>query len=150
MTNLQTLATQTTNEVYNQLWNWVNNEDLRLVDAHGVYFNAVLGIYEILEDETGIDLTDAKELVEQVVEVTDEFINRKDARKLFLAMTEDATTEAEDPLTFIAILAGRLSKLVTKEMVQMMEEEMATAMPLNEMAHNMMNGHKAFEAALAA
>ena len=148
--NIQALATQTTGEIYDQLWNWVNNNDLRLVDAHGVYFNAVLGIYNILEEETGIDLTDAIELVEQNVEVTDEFISRKNANKLFFAMAEDATKQVDDQLTFIALLAGKLSKLVTKEMVQMMQEGVATAMPLNDMAYNMMNGHKAFEAALAA
>ena len=150
MTNEQTLASQTTNEIYNELWNLVNDNDIQLIEAHGVYFNAVLGIYEVLEEETGIDLTEAKNLVEKNVEVSDKFIERETARKVFLHLAEEASKEADDQLTFIAILAGRLSKLVVKEMMQLMEEGMATAMPLEKMARNMMNGHKAFEAALAA
>ena len=150
MTNIETLATQTVGRIYNTLWDQINNDKIRLVDAHAIYFNAVHGIYEILEGETGIDFTDACDFVEQNVEITDEFVGRETARRVFLAMAEDATKEADDQLQFIALLASKISKLVTKEMIQMMEEGVATAMPLNEMAHNMMCGHKAFEAALAA
>ena len=149
MTNDQTRATQTVGKIYNILWNQINDDGLRIVDAHGIYFNAVLGIYEILEDQTGIDLSEARALVEQNVEVTDEHVSRQQARRIFLAMTEKDTVEADDQLTFIALLAGRISKLVTKEIAQMMDEGVATAMPLRDMAINMMNGHKAFEAALA-
>lgn len=148
-TNDQALATQTVGSIYNLLWNEINENNLRLVDAQAIYFNAVLGIYEILADQTGINFNEACTFVDENVTLTEDFTSREDARKIFLALTESAVAEAENQLTFLAILAGRLSKLVTKELVQMMEEGVATAFPLKDMAYNMMNGHKAFEAALA-
>ena len=150
MTNDQNLATQATNELSTELWTLVADTDVTLAQAHGVFFNAVLGIYEVLEGETGIDLSTARYLVEQNVEISDEFIDRDTAKDVFFGVCGEASKEADDLLMFMAILAGRFSKLVTKEMMELMEEGLATAMPLEEMANNMMHGHKAFEAAFAA
>ena len=150
MTNDQTRATQTVETIYNVLWGGINDNTLRLVDAQAVYFNAVLGIYEILQDQTGIDFTDACVFINRNVTLTDDFTSREDARKIFLALTEKALGQSDDQLGFLALLASKLNKLVTRELVQIMEEGVVTAMPIKDMAYNMMNGHKAFEAALAA